>query len=62
MNTSSPPTREEVEKAIMAGIGYGLVPLSIRDHPEITLEYRTIKDRDGLVERITPKIMELLNR
>lgn len=44
--------REIDEKALRAAIGYAPVPLSIRDHPEITWEYRTTKDADGLVQRI----------
>ncbi|MDL5351167.1 hypothetical protein [Microbacterium sp. zg-YB36] len=45
------PTDADREGLIVA-IGYDPVPLSIRDHPEITFEYRTITDRDGLIERI----------
>lgn len=44
--------RTQNEAALRAAIGYAPVPLSIRDHPEITSEYRTAKDADGLVERI----------
>ena len=40
------------EEGLIAAIGYAPVKLSIRDHPEITHEYRTIDDRDGLIERI----------
>lgn len=45
-----------LEEIIKVAIGYDPVPLSIRDHPEITFEYRTITDRDGLVERISAAI------
>lgn len=45
-------TREENEQALIVAIGYDPVKLSIRDHPEITYEYRTIDDRDGLIQRI----------
>ena len=40
--------RETLEQAI----GYELVSLSIRNHPEIRYGYRTAEDRDGLVDRI----------
>lgn len=39
-------------RALELAIGYDPVKLSIRDHPEITYEFRTIDDRDGLIERI----------
>lgn len=48
--------RERLKKAI----GYDPVKLSIRDHPEITYEYRTIDDRDGLVDRITAELLPFL--
>lgn len=43
---------EDEYKALKDAIGYDLVPLSIRNHPEIRFEYRTTADRDGLIERI----------
>lgn len=46
-----------LEQIISDAIGYDLVPLSIRDHPEITREYRSAKDRDGLVERISAALI-----
>lgn len=40
------------QQRLIVAIGYGPVRLSIRDHPEITWEHRTVEDRDGLIERI----------
>lgn len=48
MSYETNPLRETIRTAI----GYELVPLSIRDHPEITREFRTAEDADGLVDRI----------
>jgi hypothetical protein len=51
-------TEREVEdlapqrKALEAAIGYGLIPVSIAGHPDITHTFRTVKDRDDLVETI----------
>lgn len=47
---------DKLEQVISNAIGYDPVPLSIRDHPEITFEYRTVTDRDGLVDRISKAI------
>lgn len=44
--------KDPLRNTIREAIGYGLVPLSIRDHPEITKEFRTAEDADGLVDRI----------
>lgn len=44
---------DSLEDVIRRAIGYDLVPLSIRNHPEITREFRTAEDADGLVERIS---------
>lgn len=43
---------DHLRDTIRTAIGYELVPLSIRDHPEITKEFRTAEDADGLVDRI----------
>lgn len=43
---------EDERATLEQAIGYELVPLSIRNHPEIRYEYRTADDRDGLVDRI----------
>jgi len=47
----------ELERVIRLAIGYAPVPLSIREHPEITAEYRTSADADGLVERISEALV-----
>lgn len=47
---------DDLERIIRAAIGYEPVPLSIRNHPEITAEFRTAADADGLVERISTAI------
>lgn len=39
-------------EALVAAIGYEPVAVSIDGHPEVRLTYRTVEDRDGLVERI----------
>lgn len=52
--------RDALEAAIKVGIGYDPVPLSVRGHPEIRLEHRTLADRDGLVERITLAVLALM--
>lgn len=46
-------TEDELREKIKVAIGYAPVPLSIRDHPEIRSEYRTVEDRDGLIDRIS---------
>lgn len=43
---------DHLRDTIRTAIGYELVPLSIRDHPEIRKEFRTAEDADGLVDRI----------
>lgn len=43
---------EDEREGLEQAIGYELVPLSIRNHPEIRFEFRTTEDRDGLVDRI----------
>lgn len=48
---------KELRDLIRVAIGYDPVPLSIRDHPEITFEYRTAKDRDGLIDRISAALL-----
>ena len=48
MSYETDPLRDTIRTAI----GYEPVPLSIRDHPEITKEFRTAEDADGLVDRI----------
>jgi alkylhydroperoxidase/carboxymuconolactone decarboxylase family protein YurZ len=60
---TAPPgvTDEEIAHAITVAIGYGPVPLSIRDHPEITAEYRTAADRDRLVRDISAAVERLLD-
>lgn len=50
-------TEDELREKIKTAIGYDLVPLSIRNHPEITREFRTVEDRDGLVDRITAALL-----
>ncbi|UAJ16164.1 hypothetical protein SEA_TINYMINY_73 [Microbacterium phage TinyMiny] len=59
------PTGSRIPEAVLYqkikdAIGYELVPLSIRDHPEIKFEYRTTEDRDGLIERIMAALLPLL--
>ena len=56
-----PETDNDLKKLIRSAIGYDLVPLSIRNHPEIRAEFRTAEDADGLVERIHDAIMGLPN-
>lgn len=51
------PTEQELRQKISNAIGYAPVPLSIRDHPEITFEHRTAADRDHLVDRISAALM-----
>lgn len=48
----------DLKTIIRNAIGYEPVPLSIRDHPEITSEFRTAADADGLVERISKAVEE----
>lgn len=48
--------KDPLRATIRNAIGYELVPLSIRDHPEITKEFRTAADADGLVDRIEAAI------
>jgi hypothetical protein len=43
---------DHLRDTIRTAIGHGMVPLSIRDHPEIKMEFRTTEDADGLVDRI----------
>lgn len=43
---------DHLRDTIRTAIGYDLVPLSIRNHPEIRAEFRTAEDADGLVDRI----------
>lgn len=50
--------RENLESLLIEAIGSDPVPLSIRDHPEIRAEFRTLEDRDGLVERISNALLE----
>lgn len=61
-NSKSPERLSEavLREKIKVAIGYDPVPLSIRDHPEITFEYRTITDRDGLVDRISAALLPSL--
>ena len=58
--TGSRLTEEILREKIKVAIGYDPVKLSIRDHPEITYEYRTIDDRDGLVDRISAALLPSL--
>jgi len=51
------PTEQELRQKISNAIGYSPVPLSIRDHPEITFEHRTAADRDQLVDRISAALL-----
>lgn len=51
-------SREDLEALLIEAIGSDPVPLSIRDHPEIRAEFRTVEDRDGLVERISNALLE----
>lgn len=51
------PTEQELRQKISNTIGYEPVPLSIRDHPEITFEHRTAADRDQLVDRISAALL-----
>ena len=58
-NDAPRATDNDLKRLIRSAIGYDLVPLSIRDHPEIRAEFRTADDADGLVERIHDAIMAL---
>lgn len=53
-------TMQELQDIIKAAIGYDQVPVSIDGYPEIHWTFRTLKDRDDLVKKISHAVFPLL--